>query len=321
MTERNVPLVGDLAPPRSISPTSASTWQQCELRYALAYGYGWQEAGTFPQLVGNAVHRTVELLYGRPPGERTRGAGSELLRVAVPEELARDEFAALRARTDGLAQQLLRVGEEALDGLFALEDPARVSVDPGGLEVWVSAELYGAPVRGRIDRVYDAGGAYVVADYKSGKVPAPRYTERAFFGLWTYAAALAAADPDHLLPDRVELLYLVGRTRLARPVLRDTLLAQARLLGRVWRQIGRAVAERVVVARTSVLCDWCAFQAACPARAGGALPPVGSAEHAALLAADGLRRRDRDRVAVALERSVGPGEDDAGMPRAPEESQ
>ena len=108
------------------------------------------------------------------------------------------------ARQPGLAEQVHATCEDSLDGLFALEDPATVTVGSDGLEVWVAATLYDAPVRGRIDRLYDASGAYVVADYKTGKVPKPAYTQKAFFGLWTYAAALAASDPDRLLPDRIE---------------------------------------------------------------------------------------------------------------------
>jgi len=168
----------------------------------------------------------------------------------------------------------------------------------------------GVPVRGRIDRLYDASGAYVVADYKSGRVPRPEYTATAFFGLWTYAAALAASDPDRVLPDRVELLYLVGRERLARPVVRAVALDHARDLARIWRQILTAVQRTAVTARTSPLCDWCAFSSICPARTKVPLPRVGSDEHAALVGALGLRRRDRTIVANTLERAEAPGERD-----------
>ena len=220
VVELLVAVADELDPPRSLSPTSARTWQQCELRYALSYLYGWQEGATLPQVVGNTVHRAVELLYGLDPSQRRRDVASQLLRGALADETGRDEVAALVERHADLAGQVTSAGEDALDGLFVLEDPARITVDPEGLEVRVVAELYGVPVRGRIDRLYDASGAYVVADYKSGRVPRPAYTATAFFGLWTYAAALAASDPDRVLPDRVELLYLVGRERLARPVVR-----------------------------------------------------------------------------------------------------
>src|SRR5471032_1675254 len=91
-----VGLVGGVEPPCSLSPTSAATWQQCELKYALTYLYGWQEGGTFPQLVGNTAHRAIELLYGLPPVERTRTLASELLRRAAAEEVAKEQFDSLR---------------------------------------------------------------------------------------------------------------------------------------------------------------------------------------------------------------------------------
>jgi putative RecB family exonuclease len=310
VVELLVAVADELDPPRSLSPTSARTWQQCELRYALSYLYGWQEGATLPQVVGNTVHRAVELLYGLDPSQRRRDVAGQLLRVALAEETGRDEVAALVERREDLAGQVTSAGEDALEGLFVLEDPARITVDPEGLEVRVVAELYGVPVRGRIDRLYDASGAYVVADYKSGRVPRPAYTATAFFGLWTYAAALAASDPDRVLPDRVELLYLVGRERLARPVVRAVALHHARDLARIWRQILSAVQRAAVTARTSLLCDWCAFSSVCPARTKAPLPGVGSDEHAALVGALGLHRRDRSSVAKTLERAESPGEHD-----------
>jgi putative RecB family exonuclease len=295
-----------LDPPRSLSPTSASTWQQCELKYALTYLEGWQEGATLPQLIGNTAHRAVELLYGLPSAERSREAGSDLLRVAIVEETGKETVKHLVALTPNLSALLATACEDALDGLFELEDPTRITVDPDGLEVRVTAELYGTPVNGRIDRLYDASGAYVVADYKSGRVPRPEYTAKAFFGLWTYAAALAASDPDRVLPDRVELLYLVGRERLARPVVRGIALEHARQLARIWRQILAAAQRGTVTARTSRLCDWCAFDSVCPARTKERLPPVGSDDHAARIAALGLRRRERRAVADAMERVEAP---------------
>jgi putative RecB family exonuclease len=302
----------DLSLPSSISPTSASTWRQCELKYTLTYVMGWQEAGTIAQLIGNTAHHAIELLYALDPAERTRARASDLLRAVAPDEAAKAGFTTTQEQRPALARQVLDACEDSLNGLFELEDPATVTVGADGLEVWVSATLYGAPVRGRIDRVYDASGAYVVADYKTGKVPKSAYTQKAFFGLWTYAAALAAADPDRVLPDRIELLYLVGRERLARPVLRSVALEHAKDLARIWGQIGRIPARRFVEARTGPLCGWCAFETACPARTRKPLPPIGTAEHDRRLVDLGLRRRDRRAVATTLERVDVPADEPAG---------
>jgi putative RecB family exonuclease len=308
--ELRVRLAAPPSAPRSLSPTSASTWQQCELKYALTYLYGWQEPSTLPQLVGNTAHRAVELLYAAPPDGRGRDTASELLRRAVEEEIGKETYAQMTAGDATVADTVVSAGEDALDGLFRLEDPATITVGPDGLEVTVAATLYGAPVRGRIDRVYDASGAQVIADYKTGRVPAPRFTQKSFFGLWTYAAALAASDPDRRLADRVELLYLIGRERLSRPVLRDVALEQAKTLARIWRQIGATLAEQAVTARPSRLCDWCSFSTACPARTRDPLPAVGSPEHDTLLRGAGLGQRPRGAVAVGRERVDEPGDEE-----------
>jgi putative RecB family exonuclease len=180
MEERTVTLDAVPLSPRSLSPTSASTWQQCELKFAFVYLHRWQEPVTLPQLIGNTVHRAVELLYGSAPGERSRAAASEFMQLSLSEQLADDHYSHLFADDTALANEVIAAGEDALAGLFALEDPATITIGPEGLEVWVRAELYGAPIRGRIDRLYDAHGAQVIADYKTGKVPPSRFTERAF---------------------------------------------------------------------------------------------------------------------------------------------
>jgi putative RecB family exonuclease len=305
----SVKLDSELPAPTGLSPTSASTWQHCELKYALTYVLGWQESATIPQLVGNTAHRAIELLYGLAPIERTRGAASELLEFAYVEEVGRENVAGLVEHVTTLREQVMTTGHDALDGLFELEKPELISVGPEGLEVWVRAELYGAPIRGRIDRIYDSSGAHVIADYKSGRTPRSAYTAKAFFGLWTYAAALAASDPNGLLPDRIELLYLIGRERLARPVLREVAIAQARTLATIWREVLAAVNQNEVTAKTGPLCNWCAFQQACPAQVRGALPSVGGGEHDVLLGDLGLKRRERTQVAQALERATSRAED------------
>jgi len=305
----SVKLEGELSAPTGLSPTSASTWQHCELKYALTYVFGWQESATVPQLVGNTAHRAIELLYGLDPSERARERASELLEVAYVEEAGRENVAGLVEHVATLREQVMTTGHDALDGLFELEKPELITVGPEGLEVWVRAELYGAPIRGRIDRIYDASGAHVVADYKSGRTPKSMYTAKAFFGLWTYAAALAASDPDGALPDRIELLYLIGRERLARPVLREVAITQARTLATIWHEALAAGSRKEVTAKTGPLCNWCAFQHACPAQVRTALPSVGGAEHDALLRDLGLQRRERTQVAQALERVTSRAED------------
>jgi putative RecB family exonuclease len=306
--ELSVRLAAPPSSPKSLSPTSASTWAQCELKYVLAYLAGWQEPSTMPQLIGNVVHKAVELLYGRDRVDRTRPVASELLLEALAAELEKATYASLLAAGDPTAE-VLTAGEDALDGLFELENPSQVTVGGDGLEVWVEAELYGAPIRGRIDRIYDASGAEVVADYKTGKVASPRFVQKAFSGLWTYAAALAASDPEHRLADRIELLYLAARERLSRPVLRDVALEQAKTLARTWRAIGAVVGSDVpeVTARKSKLCDWCAFKPACPAQQRQ-LPAVGTPGHDELLAGLGLTRRTPRDVAVTLERLEAPAD-------------
>lgn len=107
---KTVPLARQPAQPSGISPTSASTFRQCELKFVLSYGYGWQEAGTLPQLIGNATHKAVEMLYARAWDDRGRSTASDLLRGAYDIEVAAAQFDQLRDIA-GLRDAVLVAGE------------------------------------------------------------------------------------------------------------------------------------------------------------------------------------------------------------------
>jgi putative RecB family exonuclease len=157
-----------------------------------------------------------------------------------------------------------------------------------------------------------ADGVWRISDYKTGRVPAPRYVEKALAGLFTYAAVLAASHPDKQLPDEVELLYLLGPKRIRRPVLRPYLLEHAQRLDVTWHDINSSYDGSTWHAVTGPLCRFCDFAIACPARNRDAPPPGSSASHE-LLTGRGLRRStavidtghdpDLDAAEVALSES------------------
>lgn len=273
--------------PATLSPSRAKDFDGCELRYYFGGVERWRSPPTEHTLLGNVVHAAIEALYRTAPFERTRAQASHHVGVAWAD-----------ARQDGVNETLLSDetlrstlelrAEAALDGLFHLEHPPSVVVDAADIESWTAAELFGAPVRGRIDRSTRTP-LWRVTDYKTGKVPAGQYVEGALAGLFTYAATLAASHHARRLPDEVELLYLLAPQRIRRPVLRPYLLKHARRVGDTWAAIVRANSDGVWVARTSPLCGWCPFAVACVAVTKSA-PTTGSPESHAVLAATGLRR-------------------------------
>jgi putative RecB family exonuclease len=289
--------------PGRLSPSRIKDWAHCELRFYFGAIERWRTPPTGATTLGNIVHQALEDLYRLPPGERTRARAGELLEDAFTTVMASAEYDAIRADEATMAN-LRERAPAAVDGLYELEDPTRVDVDAADLERWAERDLYQAPIRGRIDRTTRTP-TWVVSDYKTGKVPAPRYVSGALGSMYTYAAVLAASDPGRRLPDTIELLYLLGPERISRPVVRDHLLGHARQLGETWQAITTAHAAGRYVARTGPLCGWCPFAPACPAVTADS-PPVGSAEGTHVLTAAGLTRtattpdpdRDPDRDAA-----------------------
>jgi len=276
---------------------------QCELRFYFGAVERWRTPPTEATALGNVVHQALEDLYRLSPDERTRGRAKQLLEDAFSTVLENAEYDAIRA-DDAVMDNLRERAPAAVDGLYELEDPTHVDVDPADLERWAERDLYAAPIRGRIDRTTRTP-TWVVSDYKTGKVPAPRYVSGALGSMYTYAAVLAAGHPDRRLPDTIELLYLLGPERISRPVVREHLLSHARKLGETWQAITTAHGAGQYIARTGPLCGWCPFALACPAVTADA-PAVGTLDSGRLLTADGLTRsttigdpdRDPDRDAA-----------------------
>ena len=291
--------------PTTLSPSRASDYLSCGLKFFFTAVDRWRTPPTEHTALGNLVHEVVEHLYLLPAAERTRERAQALLDEAWPEWAAKPDYS-------GILNPTIRgKAEQCLDGLYALEDPTQLLVEESALETWVQAELYGAPVRGRIDRMTD-DGVWRISDYKTGRVPAARYVEKSLQGLFTYAAALAASHPDKRLPDEVELLYLLGPKRIRRPVLRPYLLEHAGRLDTTWSSIGSSFESSTWHATTGPLCRYCDFAVACPVRNRSA-PTPGTPESHALLAARGLTRsqtavpdtgRDPDRDAAEVAVSV-----------------
>ena len=289
--------------PATLSPSRASDYLSCGLKFFFTAVDRWRTPPTVHTALGNLVHEVVEHLYLLPAPERTRQRAQELLDEAWPQWVAKDDY------TDLLNAAIKGKAEQCLDGLYALEDPTTLTVEAGHVETWVEAQLYGAPIRGRIDRM-TADGVWRISDYKTGRVPAARYVEKSLQGLFTYAAALAAGHPDKQLPDEVELLYLLGPRRIRRPVLRPYLLEHAGRLDTTWSSINASYASSTWHATTGPLCSYCDFAVACPVRNRSAPTPGSAASHEVLLTRGLTRSRtpvpdtgrdpDRDAAEVAV---------------------
>jgi putative RecB family exonuclease len=252
--------------PSALSPSSISTYEQCPRRFQYSRIDRLPDPSGPDAVLGTFVHGVLEDVFGLEAEER----GIESARAIATRrraELEGDpEYVAL-GLSDVAARAWRRRAWGAVSGYFALEDPRTVKVESREQDVRV--ELSGVAVRGIIDRV-DSGDGGAIADYKTGKVPAPRYRGKALAQLELYAAALAALGRP---VRRVRLLYVshgetiesgVGVAEIGRAVERVV---------RVDGAIRADFAAASFAPRPGPLCPWCAYQAICPAM-GGTEPPA-----------------------------------------------
>ena len=256
----------------SLSPSRALDFKTCALLYRFRVIDRLPEPPGLEAARGTVVHGILEKLFDLPAPARTPAAAADLVEPEWSGLLSDD--AELAELVDGDPAGLVGMIEstrQLLASYFTLEDPRRL--EPAEREVLVETTLpSGVRLKGFVDRLDRAGdGRLRVVDYKTGKSPREEFEGKALFQLRFYALVLWRSTG--VLPTMLRLYYLADREVL------DYAPDEADLLG-VERQI-EALGVAISKAREtgdwrhkpSRLCDWCSFQALCPAY-GGTPPPL-----------------------------------------------
>jgi putative RecB family exonuclease len=259
----------DVSRPRALSPSRAADFMHCPLHYRFRTIDRLVEPPDPVAVRGTVVHAVLERLFDLPPTERTPERAAALLR---PEwERLLDEEPALAemfgpAATDGAFTDWLASGESLLATYFDLEDPTRLA--PAERELVVECELdSGLRLRGIVDRLdIAANGALRVVDYKTGRSPGEWFEARALFQMKFYALVLWRTRG--VIPRVLQLIYLGDREILRYAPDERDLLVTERKLDALWAAIRQAETSGVFRANPGRLCDWCSFQAQCPAQGG-----------------------------------------------------
>jgi putative RecB family exonuclease len=250
--------------PRSLSPSKVSSFTDCALAFRFSVIDRLPEPPSPAATKGTLVHAALERLHLLPPDDRTVDAALDCLASAAVELRDDPDYAGLELSPDDEAA-FHDDAATLVRNYFRLEDPR--SVRAIGLELSLEADIDGVTLRGIIDRLeLDADGELVVTDYKTGAAPSDRYERKRLSGVHIYSLLC-----ERLLgrrPRTVQLLYL--RTPLAiitEPSDQSTRGTQ-RTLGAVWQAVERACEREDFRPNRSRLCDYCAFQAYCPAFGG-----------------------------------------------------
>ncbi len=251
--------------PTSLSPSKVSTFKDCALAFRYSAIDHLPEPPSAPATKGSLVHRALELLFCLPAERRTRDVAHECLGTAVEEFDSNPEFTELgldeAARAAFVAEAAVMV-----DRYFSLEDPATIT--PIGIELRLEVEVGDLRLRGIIDRLeLDADGGLIVTDYKTGRVPSEKQEMARLGGVHFYAFMCERLFGAR--PAKVQLLYLGADPQVITAVPSEqSILGLEKKVKAIWTAVERACEHDDFRPKPSALCNWCAFQAYCPAKGG-----------------------------------------------------
>lgn len=253
-----------LTPPSTLSPSKVSSFTDCALAFRYSAIDRLPEPPSLAATRGTIVHLALEHLFEREPAERILEAALVDLDTAFQEMATDPELVDLGLDDDAL-DQLRADARRLIENYFELEDPARIT--PIGLELMLEARVGDLRLRGIIDRLeLDDNGGLVVTDYKSGRSPGQAYQQGRLGGVAFYS--LLCEELFGVRPSRVQLLYLADATAISTEPTEQSTRGLRNKVAALWQAVERACERDDFRPRPGPLCNWCAFQAYCPAKGG-----------------------------------------------------
>jgi putative RecB family exonuclease len=251
--------------PSSLSPSKVSSFKDCALAFRFSAIDKLPEPPSPWTVKGTLVHRALELLFwNEPAGARTPAAAASYLERAWVELQDDPEFTELELL--GAEANDFRLAALALvDNYFLLEDPNTVNAI--GMELLLSVDVGGMTLRGIIDRLdLDDDGEITVTDFKTGRAPSLAYENSRLGGVQFYAFLCEQVFGKR--PARIQLLHLAEPVAIISTPTAQTTRGLEQRTSAIWKAIERACEREDFRPKPSRLCDYCAYQAYCPAQGG-----------------------------------------------------
>lgn len=250
--------------PTSLSPSRVEAFLSCPLQFRFAAIEKLPDPPSVHTTRGSLVHRALELLFLKPPTERTASALDRCVDAAVAEYREHPDYTLLGLDA-AASERFERECRELAANYLKLEDPQRVRAI--GLELRLEAPVGELTLRGIIDRLdLDADGELVVTDYKTGRAPSPNYERKSMSGVHFYAFLCESVFGRR--PAAIRLMYLKsGEVITARPTEQSTRFMTTRTTA-VWQAVATACERDDFRPRPGGLCQFCAYQRWCPSYGG-----------------------------------------------------
>jgi len=250
--------------PRSLSPSKVASFKDCALAFRFSAIDRVPEPPSPAATKGTLVHRALELLFCEPAEERTLPTALACLDRATEEISIHPEFTGLHLEPEARAD-FVADAEALVRRYFRLEDPR--TIRPIGLELMLEAKVGTLTLRGIIDRLeLDDEGGLVVTDYKSGAVPRVTYEQSKLGGVHFYAFLCEQVLGRR--PSKIQLLYLSEPVAIVAEPSDQSIRGLQQRTSAIWTAVEKACEREDFRPRPSRLCDWCSFQAYCPAFGG-----------------------------------------------------
>ena len=251
--------------PGYLSPSSIGLFRGCPQKFKLSHIDKIKEPPSWHAVLGSFVHEVLEYLYKKDPKDRTQ----ETLKVIAADRWSNYGWA---AKVDELAEKLdtvagfKRSAFQAMTNLWEIEDPMTTNLE--GQEIEVVTSIDGVEMKGYIDRIaLDADGAVVISDYKTGRVPDPKYVEddEKWFQLLAYALMLK--EDQQKTTSTLELYYLSTKVKHTIKVTQNNLENAQQVIVRTRASIDESCKTGQFKCNVTNLCNWCYYKKidVCPA--------------------------------------------------------
>lgn len=245
--------------PKGLSPSSMDLYHQCPKRFEIQKINGGYEPSGRDALLGTLVHRALELLMQLPPEERDLDRARACASQAWPETVEHADFLLLDMNEEQ-AKVFKRDAWWSIRGYFEIENPAEVSV--AATEKFVNCKVNGVNLRGIIDRVDRTQSGLVISDYKSGKVPDPKYRGPKLEQLNFYAVMIEATWGTR--PNKGKLIFTTHAEVIETKFTDKSCGDLVDKTTQTWEDITLDFNGRGFKTKTGPLCAWCPALSTCP---------------------------------------------------------
>lgn len=247
------------APPH-LSPSSMGTYNQCPMKFRFSKIDKLPDEPSEATLLGNLVHDVCEQFYMYEPNERTK----ELI-VPLFTEVWESGNWIERIHPYVIGDKKIREFKWravwCVENLWKVETPE--DIEPEGLEYKLNGELSGVNLLGFIDRYSLSDNKLVISDYKTGKVPNPKYGGDKFLQLKIYASLAKELGVGET--GKLELLYLKDGVKLEHDFTQSDYDETVEYVTNTKKAIEVSCETHEFDTNKTALCNWCAYKPQCPA--------------------------------------------------------